>query len=121
MSEETHACGCCGSSGQFPVSEAIDLAEAVQYADGSVVSRTIVENDAGTLTLFAFDAGQGLSEHSAPFDAIVQILDGEAELTVGGETVRAAAGQVVIMPANVPHALKATRRFKMLLTMLRSK
>jgi quercetin dioxygenase-like cupin family protein len=99
----------------------VDLATLVDYAEGSIVSRTLAENKAGTLTLFAFDAGQGLSEHSAPYDAIVQILDGKAELIVGGKTVRAAAGQLVVMPANVPHAVKAPVKFKMLLTMLRAK
>ncbi|MDK1030862.1 MAG: cupin domain-containing protein [Planctomycetia bacterium] len=108
-------------AGKLPAAEAADLLGLVQYAEAAVVSRTIVENNAGTLTLFAFDAGQGLSEHSAPFDAVVQILDGEAELTIGGAPVRAVAGQLVIMPANVPHSLKATKRFKMLLTMLREK
>ena len=97
------------------------LASLVDYADGSIVSRTIADNRSGTLTLFAFDAGQGLSEHSAPFDAIVQILDGEAELVIGGKRVRAAAGQLVVMPADVPHAVRARRRFKMLLIMLRAR
>ena len=104
----------------IPAAEALDLAGLVDYADGSVVSREIAKNDAGTLTLFAFDAGQGLSEHSAPFDAAVQVLDGEATLIIGGRTVRAAAGRLVVMPANVPHAVQAEQRFKMLLTMLRS-
>ena len=108
-------------SGALPAAQAVDLLGLADYADGAIVSRTLVENDAGTLTLFAFDAGQGLSEHSAPFDAIVQILDGEAELTIGGEAVTAAAGQLVVMPANVPHAVRAPGRFKMLLTMLRAK
>jgi len=101
--------------------KAHDLAGLVQYADGSIVSRTIAQNDAGTLTLFAFDKGQKLSEHSAPFDAVVQILDGEAELVIGGKRVRAAAGQLVVMPANVPHAVNAVKRFKMFLTMLRAR
>jgi len=105
----------------IPAAEALDLAGLVDYADGSIVSRTIAENDAGTLTLFAFDAGQGLSEHSAPFDAVVHVIDGEAELIIGGKPVRAAAGQLVVMPANVPHAVKAKQRFKMLLIMLRAK
>ena len=96
-----------------------DLADLVDIAAGSIVSRTLAENDAGTLTLFAFDAGQGLSEHSAPFDAIVQVIDGQIELTIGGEAVPAEAGQIVVMPANVPHAVKATERFKMLLIMIR--
>ncbi len=105
----------------LPPAQAVDLTDLVDYAAGSIVSRTLAENDAGTLTLFAFDAGQGLSQHSAHFDAIVQVLDGQAELTIGGEAVPAEAGQLVIMPANVPHALKATTPFKMLLTMLRAK
>jgi quercetin dioxygenase-like cupin family protein len=106
---------------KLPPAEAVDLAGLVDYASGSIVSRTLAENDAGTLTLFAFDAGQGLSEHSAPFDAIVQVLDGQVELTIGGKTVPAKAGQIVVMPADVPHALKATTPFKMLLTMLRAR
>ena len=101
--------------------KAVEVAKLVEYVEGSVVSRTIAENEAGTITAFAFGAGQGLSEHTAPFDAVVQILDGEAELTIGGEAVRAAAGQLVIMPADVPHSVRATQPFKMLLTMLRSK
>ena len=100
--------------------EPIVLKDHVEYAEASIVSKTIVDNDAGTLTLFAFDAGQSLSEHTAPFDAVVEILDGEAELTIGGEAVTASAGQMVIMPANVPHAVRAAQRFKMLLTMIRS-
>ncbi|MBN1345560.1 MAG: cupin domain-containing protein [Phycisphaerae bacterium] len=92
----------------------------VSYAEGSIVSRTIVENAAGTLTLFAFDTGQSLSEHVAPFDAVVQVLDGQADLTIAGKAVQVHDGQAVLMPANVPHAVKAARRFKMLLTMLRA-
>jgi len=97
-----------------------NLGGLVDYAAGAVVSRTLAETDAGTLTLFAFDAGQRLSEHSAPFDAIVQVLDGEAELIIDGEPVVAGAGEVVVMPADVPHAVNALRRFKMLLTMFRA-
>ena len=103
----------------LPPAEAIELATMVDYADGAVVSRTLAENDAGTMTLFAFDSGQHLSEHSAPFDAVVYILDGRAELVIDGRSVPAAAGQIVLMPADVPHAVKAPQRFKMLLTMLR--
>jgi len=100
--------------------EALNLADQVEYAEGSVVSRTILEKKVGTLTLFAFDQGQGLSEHSAPFDALVQVLDGEVEITIGGKPIRTGTGQTVLMPANVPHALKAITQFKMLLTMIRS-
>ena len=94
-------------------------ATSVEYADGSVVSREILRNNAGTLTLFAFDAGQGLSEHTAPFDATVTILDGVAVITVGGVVHHPKAGEMLIMPAGVPHALQAVQRFKMLLTMIR--
>ena len=94
-------------------------ANTVEYAEGSVVSREILRNNAGTLTLFAFDAGQVLSEHTAPFDATVTILDGEAEITVGGVVHHPTAGEMLIMPAGVPHALQAVQRFKMLLTMIR--
>jgi len=99
--------------------KALELIEAIEYGGGSVVSKTLFDKKSGSMTLFAFDAGQGLSEHVSPYDAIVQILDGEAELTVGGKAVKAGAGDLVIMPASVPHAVKAKKRFKMLLTMIR--
>jgi quercetin dioxygenase-like cupin family protein len=95
------------------------LERMVAYARGSIVSREIVRNRAGTVTLFAFDRGQGLSEHTAPFDALVQLVAGRARLTIGGRRVLASAGDVVLMPAGVPHAVQAMDRFKMLLTMLR--
>ncbi len=97
----------------------IDLADAVDYGEGSVVSKTMVDKKTGTLTLFAFDAGQNLSEHTSPYDATVIILEGEAILTIGGRDITAAAGQMVIMPADVPHGLRAEKRFKMLLIMMR--
>jgi quercetin dioxygenase-like cupin family protein len=100
--------------------QAIRLIDLVDYQDGSIVSREIISKKTGTVTAFAFDEGQGLSEHTAPFDAIVEILDGEAELTIGGKVISAFTGQMVIMPANIPHAVKATKKFKMLLTMIRS-
>ena len=99
---------------------AFDLSGYIDYSSGSVVSKTLVDKKAGTLTLFSFDAGQGLSEHTAPYDAVVQILDGEAEITIGGKANTVAAGQMIIMPANIPHSLKAEKRFKMLLTMIRA-
>ena len=95
------------------------LAALVQYTDGSIVSRAIAQKPAGSLTLFAFDQGQGLSEHTAPFDALVQVLDGTVELTIGGVKVLAKAGEAVLMPANVPHAVLSPGRFKMLLSMIR--
>ena len=100
--------------------ETIILKEYIQYGDGAVVSRTLVKKPTGTVTLFAFDRGQELSEHTAPFDAMVHVIEGEGELTIGGQPVRAKEGEMVIMPANIPHALKAMTRFKMLLTMIRS-
>jgi quercetin dioxygenase-like cupin family protein len=106
------------SSG-LPPAEPIDLAALVTYQDDAIVSRTLAKRNGGTLTLFAFAKGEGLSEHSAPFDAIVQVLDGQAELAIGGQTVPAQAGQTVLMPANIPHAVFARERFKMLLTMIR--
>jgi quercetin dioxygenase-like cupin family protein len=100
--------------------QAFALAEHVDYAAGSVVSRTLAKKPTGTITLFAFDVGQGLSEHSAPYDAFIQIFDGVAALRIGGKDVVAKAGEIVIMPANVPHAVQANERFKMLLVMIRS-
>ena len=96
------------------------LAELVDYQEGAVVSRTIIDKDAGTVTLFAFDEQQGLSEHTAPFDAMVQVLDGEVDITILGKSYRLREGEAIIMPANKPHALKATRKFKMILTMIKS-
>ena len=100
--------------------EVVDMAGLVDYQPGSVVSRTVIDKPSGTLTLFSFDKGQGLSEHTAPFDALVYLLDGEAEITISGRPLRVKQGEMVIMPANEPHALKATRRFKMLLAMIKS-
>lgn len=99
---------------------AVPLAQLVAYQEGAVVSRTLVKKDSGTVTLFAFDAGQGLTEHTSPFDALVHILDGEADVTIAGQALRARSGELVLMPAHQPHALHAPVRFKMLLTMIRS-
>jgi quercetin dioxygenase-like cupin family protein len=106
-------------SGEFDA-KAVSLAGLVEYQPGSVVSREVVKKPTGTVTVFAFDAGQGLSEHTAPFDALVYLLDGEAEITIDGRPITARVGDMVIMPANQPHALKAVERFKMLLVMIRS-
>jgi quercetin dioxygenase-like cupin family protein len=96
------------------------LADLVDYQKDSVVSKTMIQKKTGTVTLFAFDQGQGLSEHTAPFDAMVQILDGEAKITIDGTPYSVEKGEVIIMPANKPHALDAVTPFKMLLTMVKS-
>ena len=101
--------------------QAIHMAEFVDYAGGAVVSKTLLDKKAGTLTLFSFDQGQGLSEHTSPYDATVMVVDGEATLVIGGKPVTAKAGELVIMPAGVPHSLRAEERFKLLLIMIREK
>ncbi len=98
---------------------ALGLGDLVTYQDGAVVSRTLIDKPTGTVTMFSFDAGQGLSEHTAPFDAMVTIVDGEAEVSIGGEPHVVKHGEMIIMPANVPHALRAHQRFKMLLVLVR--
>ena len=102
------------------IGKALTLSGLVSYQDGSVVSKTLIDKKIGTLTMFSFGAGQGLSEHTAPFDAVVQVVDGEAEVIINGESQTVAAGQLIIMPANIPHELKAVKPFKMLLTMIRA-
>lgn len=107
-------------TGNINPAETYNPADLADYADDSVVSRTLYKNDHTTMTVFAFDQGQELSEHTAPFDAYVQVLDGRVELIIGGKPVPASAGELVLMPANVPHGLKAVEKFKMLLIMIRS-
>jgi quercetin dioxygenase-like cupin family protein len=104
---------------QLPAATPVELPSLIAYQEGAVVSRTLVKKKTCTLTVFAFDAGQALSEHTAPFDAIVQVLDGTVELIIGGTSVPAQAGQTVLLPANVPHAVNATTKFKMSLLMVR--
>lgn len=101
-------------------SQVLNLVEMVNYQDGAVVSRQITKEDAGNVTLFAFDQDQGLSEHTAPYDALAHILEGEAEITISGKPFSLKAGDAIVMPAHEPHALKATQKFKMLLTMIRT-
>jgi len=96
------------------------LVSLIEYAADSIVSKTILDNPVGTITLFAFDEGQKLSEHTAPYNAVLQIIDGSAQLTIDGKEIRAVAGEIVIMPANIPHAVIAEEKFKMLLTMIRA-
>jgi quercetin dioxygenase-like cupin family protein len=100
--------------------KAVKLANLADYQDDSIVSRTIIDKKAGTITFFAFDEGQGLSEHTAPYDALVYILDGEAEVVISGKTSHLTEGEMALIPAGKPHALKAARRFKMMLIMIKA-
>jgi len=100
--------------------EVMNVAGSIDYQEGSVVSKTLIKKDTGTVTVFAFDQGQGLSEHTAPFDAMVTVLDGQAEITIAGTALTVKNGEMVIMPANKPHALKALEKFKMMLIMIKS-
>lgn len=108
------------NKGEMPAGAVVPILELVSYQDGSIVSRTIIKRSTGTVTLFAFDEGQGLSEHTAAFDAVAHVVEGEAEITVSGKAMRTSTGEAVLLPANQPHALKALSRFKMILTMIRS-
>ena len=105
---------------QMPGAEVVRLSDLLSYQEGAVVSRTLIKRQSGTITAFAFDAGQELSEHTAAFDALVQMIEGQAEITVVGKPLRVEAGETVLLPANQPHAVTALTRFKMLLTMIRS-
>ena len=102
------------------IGKAFELVDLLKYQDDAIVSQEIVKKDTGTLTLFAFDEGQGLSEHTAPFDAIVYVIDGQAEITISGKPSIVKKGEMIIMPADKPHSLKAVAKFKMLLVMIRS-
>lgn len=102
------------------LAKTMPLKDLVAYQDGAVVSKEVLKKDSGTVTVFAFDQGQGLSEHTAPFDALVIILDGIAEIIIAGKSHQVRAGEMIIMPAHEPHALKANERFKMMLVMIRS-
>ena len=101
------------------IGEVLNIKDMVSYQTGSVVSRTVIDKSAGTVTVFAFDSGQGLSEHIAPFDALVQLIDGTADITIAGSVHTVREGEMIIMPANKPHSLKANTRFKMILIMIR--
>ncbi len=100
--------------------QAVNLEGLIDYQEGSVVSRTLIDKKTGTVTLFAFDENQGLSEHTAPYDAMVYVLDGEVDVTISGKPVKVKKGEMTILPANQPHALAAKTKFKMLLTMIKS-
>jgi quercetin dioxygenase-like cupin family protein len=101
------------------LAKVVDTAKLIKYQTGAIVSRTLIKKPTGTVTLFAFDAGQELSEHTAPFDALVHVLDGETEVTISGKLLRLTTGQMVILPAGKPHAVKAAEQFKMMLIMIR--
>lgn len=103
----------------FGKGKVLNLEEMVEYSSGGVISKQVLKNQSGNITLFSFDKGQGLTEHTAPFDAIVQVLDGEAQITIGGNPKLVRKGESIIMPANVSHALQAVEQFKMLLTMIK--
>jgi quercetin dioxygenase-like cupin family protein len=105
---------------QVCLGKAVDLAGLVDYATDSIVSKTIIDKSVGTITIFAFDTGQGLSEHQAPYDAFVQIVDGTGIIIIDGKEIEAQAGSIIIMPANIPHAVRAKGKFKMLLIMIRA-
>lgn len=105
---------------QTLTAEVKPLGELLQYQDGSIVSRVLLKNKGGTVTLFAFDQGEGLSEHTAPFEALVYVVDGEAEVQIAKEAYSVRTGETITLPASVPHAVKAATRFKMLLTMIRA-
>lgn len=107
-------------SEQKELTQALDLEHMVDYQDGSIVSRTLINKDVGTVTLFSFDQGEGLSEHTTPFDAIVYVFDGEAEIMISQKQHILTKGQMILMPANEPHALKALKKFKMMLIMVKS-
>ena len=113
MSEEKHVTESC-------VGKPVVLVDIIDYADGSIVSKTLIDKPVGTITFFAFDRGQKLSEHTTPYDAVVQIIDGSADITINGKIKTVSAGQLIIMPANIPHAVAAKEKFKMMLIMIRS-
>ncbi len=108
------------TAANMPAATPLELTSLVDYQQDAVVSRTLLQDDIGTYTVFSFDQGQGLSEHTSPFDAFVQVLEGQAEITIGGRPISVEAGQLILMPGGVPHKLQATRPFKMLLTLFRT-
>jgi quercetin dioxygenase-like cupin family protein len=108
------------STNEFQKSEVFSFSESVDYANGAIVSKTVLKKQTGNISLFAFDKGEALSEHTAPFDALIDIVDGRGEITIGGKPFFLEKGQSIIMPANIPHAVKAVEKFKMVLTMIKS-
>lgn len=106
-------------SKQIEAGKKFNLQQSMAYSDGAVVSKTIIKKSTGNVTLFSFDAGEGLTEHTSPFEALVQVVDGSVEITIGEEPVTVSAGECIILPANIPHSLKATEKFMMLLIMIK--
>jgi len=107
------------TTSEFPKGKQFRFTNEVEYASGGIVSKNVFKRPTGNISVFAFDRGEGLSEHTAPFDAVVQVLEGNAKITIGGEPYLLEAGETIIMPANISHAVLATERFKMLLTMIK--
>jgi len=107
-------------SNEFAKSEVFSFSNSVDYADGAIVSKTVLKKETGNISLFAFAKGEALSEHTAPFDALIDVVDGRGEIIIGGKSFFPEAGQSIIMPANIPHAIKAVEKFKMVLTMIKS-
>jgi quercetin dioxygenase-like cupin family protein len=105
---------------EFQRSVVFGFASSVEYADGAIVSKTVIKKESGNISVFAFDRGEALSEHTASFDALIQVVDGKGEIIIGGKSFFLETDQCIILPANVPHAVKATERFKMVLTMIKS-
>jgi len=109
------------SSNEFEKSKVFTFAGSVEYADGAIVSKTVLKRETGNISLFAFAKGEALSEHTAPFDALLQVVDGKGEIVIGGKSFMLDSGQSIIMPANIPHSVRAVEKFKMVLTMIKSK
>ena len=107
-------------SNEFSKSAVFSFSDSVDYASGAIVSKTVLKKQTGNISLFAFDKGEALSEHTAPYDALIQVVDGKGEVTIGGKPFLLQSGQSIIMPAGIPHAVKAVERFKMVLTMIKS-
>jgi quercetin dioxygenase-like cupin family protein len=108
-------------SNEFEKSKVFNFNESVEYASGGILSKTVLKKETGNISLFSFAIGEALSEHTAPFDAMIEVVDGKGEVTIGGKPYLLKAGEAIIMPANIPHAVKAVEKFKMVLTMIRSK
>jgi quercetin dioxygenase-like cupin family protein len=108
-------------SNEFEKGKAFSFYDSIEYSDGGIVSKTVLKKETGNISLFSFDKGEALSEHTAPFDAMIQVVDGKGEIIIGGKPNILETGQIIIMPANIPHSVKALEKFKMVLTMIRSK